>query len=610
MCLLRRATLAVLVLLLALTACRKREGGPEEAGREGREGGPARIETEAVAGDLPAGAAVVVSIHDLQGYWTRLKATQLFTQIRAIPEVDSILNPTKNPQLAGAMQEFQTRIGMPLNEQTLFTLFGKKVQIGAYPAASDTADPRLVVVADMSDKDALASALSKLRTEAETRGVTYATEQYKGVELTVVSESGGGVHGLYGFHKEKLVASTDQAGMQAAVDALDDGGQTMSSDTLYQRALAHVGPANITVFADKRGTRGLMGAMQRASQAAGEPAPADVDSMLDVVERFGVQRATIFGSHWTDEGVVLRSYTILDPAASGASALIGMLQTPASTVEVMNYFPDSTLGFYAVNFLDASAIYDWFVSYAKEISRAGAAAGAGQDPGAQIDAGIAQFEQASGMSIPTDILGWMGKEAAIGLNGVVKGGFFPVPELSLAVQSTDTVKAKAFFDKLEVKLVEGMQSSPQGFPLQFQEEDYKGVKIRYAPTPMGEGLAPGYALHEDFALIALSRNTLKRMLDAKTGAVPTVSANPQFKSLSGFYPGEANIVGFANTAQLVTEVSSVMTTFQQMSGQAPGGPAQDAMTRGLEALKNLQAVAAYGVNDAGGLDQRFLIKIQ
>ncbi|MBA3556891.1 MAG: DUF3352 domain-containing protein, partial [Gemmatimonadales bacterium] len=378
---------------------------------------------------------------------------------------------------------------------------------------------------------------------------------------------------------------------------------------LYQRALSHVGEASLTVFVNKRGTRGLMRAMGRAAAAAGEPGEAgpDADRMAQVVDRYNVQNAVVVGSHWTDAGLEVRSYTMLDPAAPGAAPLREMLSTPASEIEVVGYFPDSTLAFYAVNFLDAVKIFDFAVTYVKEVASAADTAGA--DAAARVDQGIAQFQQQTGMDIRTDILGWMGREAAFGLNGVVKGGFFPVPEASLVIQAADPARAQAFFRKLEAQIAAAAQSSPQlqGFPVQFQEEDHKGVKIRFAPTPMGEGLAPAYALQDDYAVVALSRTTLKRMLDARTGAAPGVSANAQFESLGGFLPGQANLVGYANTAALFTEIGSAVTTFQQMSGQQPGIQAQDSV---LAALKNIEAVGTYGLNDGGGVEQRFLIRIK
>ena len=175
MSLLRRATWGVLVLLLALPGCRKREEGPE--GADGRRAAPGTVETEAVAADLPAGAAVVVSVHDLQSFWTRVKATQLYTQLRAIPEIQSALDPAQNPQLANALQQAQATLGMPLNEQTLFKLVGKKIQIGVYASPSDTADQRVVLVADMGDKDALAS-VSHLARRPK-RSFPYRTENYR-----------------------------------------------------------------------------------------------------------------------------------------------------------------------------------------------------------------------------------------------------------------------------------------------------------------------------------------------------------------------------------------------------------------------------------------------
>ncbi|MBA2564388.1 MAG: DUF3352 domain-containing protein [Gemmatimonadetes bacterium] len=603
---LARATWLGLALFLAVPGCRKKEEGPEAARPGAARAGS--VETEAVAGDLPAGATVVVSVHDLESFWTRIKATQFYTQLAAIPEVRQRMRPA----LAQTSQRFQALAGVPLNEQTLFQTLGDKVQIGVYAGgggASDTTQ-RVVVVADMGDKDAMGSILANLRRAAQDSLQTkFTSETYKGVEVTVVSSPENQVRGLYGFHREKLVLSSDQAGFQSAVDALDGGeAGTMASDTLYQRALTHVGEASITLFVNRGGVRGLMGSMQKARSAAGDSAPV-TDEMLDVMDKYNIQSATVAGTQWTDEGLQISSYALLDPGSAGAEPLREMLRTPASEMEAVGYFPDSTLAFYAVNLLDAPRIYDFALAYLRDASRVRGAAGDGADAAAMVDSGIATFEAQSSLRIREDILGWMGKEAAIGLNGVVKGGFFPVPQVSLIIQSTDQARAKAFFEKLEAQIARAVQSSGQPIPIQFQQADYKGVAIRFAPTPLGEGLAPAYALHDDYAVVALSRGALQRMLDAKTGATPAVGSAAEFKALSGFYPGEANLVGFANTAQLMTEVGTALTTFQQMSGQA-SAQTQDTMTKVIEAFKNVQSVGSYGVSDDGGVEQRFLVRVR
>ncbi len=598
---------ALALLTVASGACRKKEEGPGAAGSVAG-AAAAAIETKAVAGDLPGGASLVVSAYDLEGFWTRLKATQLYTQLMAIPEVKAKLDPTQNPQLAQVLQQFQTVTGVPFNEETLFHTLGKKIQVGVYAQSpGDTAAARVVLVADMGNKDALASILANVRKAAEGKGRSFRNETYKGVDLTVVSDSGGVVRALYGFHKEQLVAASDQAGLQSAVDALDGGGATMSADSLYRRALPHVGEASVTVFVRKDATRALMSQTRRAAGQSTEAAEAD--RLLEVADRYNVQSAFLSGFGWTDRGLDVRTYSMLDPSSAGAAPLREMLKTPPSEVEVTGYYPDSTIGFYAINFLDAPRIYDFAVAYMKDATAAQDSASA-PEAAARIDSAIAEFQRQSGMNIKTDILGWMGKEATLGLTGVVKGGFFPIPELSLAIQAADTAGAKAFFGKLETQVTAAAQNAPQAFPVQFQEEDYKGVKIRFAPTPMGEGLAPAYAIHDDYVLVALSPATLKRMLDVKTGTGPAVSTSSQYQSLSGFYPAQANVVGFLDMARLLGEIGAAVSTLQQMGGQQPSPESQDTLNRVLAALRNVQAVGSFGANDPGGVEQRFLIKIQ
>jgi hypothetical protein len=67
-------------------------------------------------------------------------------------------------------------------------------------------------------------------------------------------------------------------------------------------------------------------------------------------------------------------------------------------------------------------------------------------------------------------------------------------------------------------------------------------------------------------------------------------------------------VAFANVAQILGEVRSAVTTFQQMG--ATGAQGGDTMTRVIDALSNLQAVGGYAVTDEGGIEQRFLLRIR
>jgi hypothetical protein len=598
----RRSAWSVwLLVFVVLAGCRRREEGPEAPGAAAGE-----IRTEAVAGDLPAGATVVVSAFQLDSLWTRFKATQLYQQTRAIPELQRALSPEANPQLNRALQQFQQRFGMPLNEETIFRTLGEKVQLGLYPVDGDTSAQRVVLVADMEDRDALGSILNGLRTDAEAKGVQYRTEQLRGVDVTVVADSAGAVRALYGFHKEKFVAASDQAALESAVGALDGEGDTMADDSLYARSLTHVGAANLTLFVNMSGVQDLVGAMQRAQSAGGDTAAArEAAAALEVMQKYNIQSATIVGAGWTEDGLEIASYNMLDPAAVGAAPLREMLQTPPSEIEVLGYFPDSTLGFFAMNLLDAPKIYDFAVSYAKDAARAAGDTTAG-DPAAQVDQGIARFEQRSGMSIRNDILGWMGREAALGLTGVVRGGFFPLPEIAIVVEARDAAGATAFFQKLESAIVQ--QAQQAGQPLAFQSEDHGGVAIRYAPTPMGEGLAPAYAVHDGYAVIALSRLSLRRMLDTKGASGGGISANPQFQQFDDYLPDRANGVAFANVAQILGEVRSAVTTFQQMG--ATGAQGGDTMTRVIDALSNLQAVGGYAVTDEGGIEQRFLLRIR
>ena len=48
-------------------------------------------------------------------------------------------------------------------------------------------------------------------------------------------------------------------------------------------------------------------------------------------------------------------------------------------------------------------------------------------------------------------------------------------------------------------------------PLTWQAEEYQGQQIRYAPTPLGEGLSIAYTIDDEFVLVGSNRSLVKRM---------------------------------------------------------------------------------------------------
>ena len=201
--LLVRSLCIVLLGTALVTACRGEEGGA----------GPVTgFETRAVATSLPAGASVVVSGYDLEAFWTRLKGTRLYTELAAIPDVREAFEP-----LAESQREFQAETGLPLDESTLMTIFGRKFDLGFYgQLPRDRAD--LVLVAELEDEAAARTLLETLETKVtEEKGATFADADLGGREVRIATAREGDEVLLYSIADGRLVMATTRPRMEGTL---------------------------------------------------------------------------------------------------------------------------------------------------------------------------------------------------------------------------------------------------------------------------------------------------------------------------------------------------------------------------------------------------------
>jgi hypothetical protein len=193
---------------------------------------------------------------------------------------------------------------------------------------------------------------------------------------------------------------------------------------------------------------------------------------------------------------------------------------------------------------------------------------------------------------------------------VDRTGFFPVPEVALTIATRDPARSRALLTRVET-LVGQAAAERASIPLQWQAEEYQGQTLRYAPTPMGEGLSLSYVVTDDFVLIGSSRGLMKRMLDSRGGTAQALPSNPGFSAMTEFYPTEANALGFMNIEQILTEVQGLMGTFGGMTGgSAAAADTSSATYKVMEAVKNAPRLGFYSSADAEGAFGHFLLEVR
>ncbi|HUP01368.1 MAG TPA: DUF3352 domain-containing protein [Gemmatimonadota bacterium] len=572
---------------------------------------PAGIQTRAVATALPAGATVVVSGFDLRSFWSRLEASRLYQELQAVEGVHTALAP-----LAESRREFEAETGLPLNEETLMTLFGEKFDLGFYGTlAEDRAD--LLLVAEVADEARARTILQTLETRvAQEEGASFQDEEIAGKSIRVATTAEGEQVLFYLLEDDRLTISTTQNRLQAALMLAEDGeGEAMSESEAYTEVLRKLPEATIAVYVDQRAVRE---AAQRAAadttRVGGSPDEQlqreRLAAATSVLEQYDPVRSTAVGIYWTDSGI--RGDVYARFTEGERSAIVEMLSRSPSAIRSLTFQPVGTLLYGAINSIDARALYDELTNYAVDATRI--QIGVKNTPDSLradslVASQIAAFEAETGIDVEEDILSWVGEEAAFAITGVDRSGFFPLPETAFTIATRNSERSREFLSEMEGLVTETARTRAS-IPLAWQSETYEGQTIRYAPTPLGEGLSVAYVVTDDFVVVASSRGLARRMLAAREGSADALPSNPNFSAMTRFYPQQVSALGFVNVEQILTEVQSLMSTYGEMTGGAAAADTASTTGQVIAALKNAPRLGFYSAADEGGVFGHFLLEVQ
>ena len=568
---------------------------------------PSGVQTKAIATALPAGATVVVSGYDLEGFWSRLQGTRLYQELAAIQDVRQTMAPLQDSQ-----REIQEEICVRFDEETILSLFGGKFDLGFYgPLPEDRAD--LLLVAEVEDEDRARTIVEECESQlVEEKGATFRDEEIGGSQIRVATNQEDEEVLFYALEDGSLRIATTLDRMRAAL-AGDEGAaaESMTSVEAYSEVLEKLPDATLVVWVDQQALRQAQRAT--ADTTAGGEAARQGERLMaatSAIENYFASALGV-GVHWSDSGIRSDVYARF-PDDADRSGIMKMMAEGSGEIQSLSLQPESTLMYGSFATLDARLLYEEMYRYAVEATRvqmdvAGTADSMRAD--SVVSRQLQAFEAELGIDVEEEIVAWIGEEIAMSITGVDRTGFFPVPEVAFTIEASDTEKARASLAKLE-SVVSEMARARASIPLQWQEETYEEETIRYAPTPMGEGLSVAYVVTDPFVLLASSRGLVKRMLDARAGSADALPANEEFGAMTAFYPQEATTLGYMNIEAVLTEVEGMLSTFGQMSGNAAAADTASSSRKMLDALKNAPRLGFYGTADPDGVMSHFLLEVR
>ncbi len=502
---------------------------------------------------LPSGAHAVVVANDLAGFWERLATTELYAAITSLPAVQKDL---------GAF-EAQRAVWMQI--------LGRRAAIGFYGKRGENL-PDVVVVSEIADAGAARLAMTVLEASvAEKRGGAFATERLGGTEIRAARDSTGAEVLAWALVEDRLIAASSTERLEQALD-LAGGSVSMAADARWVEASRRVAPGAITAWVDLAALR-----------EPGLPATA-------------AARSLALSAGWVDTGIRAGAHLELDPAAP--PEFVRLLAGAPGPIHALDMAPATTLAFFASPSVDVAAYRDAL--------RAAIAGRVGADSVATTwDAVVGKFEASTGIDVEDELLPALGGEFALVLMGVDRGFLFPVPRFALLAQARDEAALGAVLQKLETWSM-GELRAKRSLPITWEGEEYRGVVIRYAPTPLGERVEPSYAIHGGYLLLGSGRDAVRGILDAEAGRAPALRSAPGFAAMSSFFPARSSGVSYMDLTGIATQVRSLASSYGWID-VAPGSDAA-AIVSVMENIPRLGVWSAPG--EGGGITWHALLEVR
>lgn len=261
-----------------------------------------------------------------------------------------------------------------------------------------------------------------------------------------------------------------------------------------------------------------------------EPGDASLAAAQKLWRGFNQARPAMAAVTTDDGEVIHHRWQVRYNAGDLAPDIARMLDVPPEMNTTLPWIPD------------ASLYYSWQNNLGQVLESA--------LDGAHLDADqTAELKQAflasTGVALE-DALNAFGNQFAIMVRDIKTGGMFPVPELAVMVEAG------------QPELIEGlMETAVRNSGLAIVTEEYRGERIRYLALPYGEDISPGYAVREEFLVVASSRGLLKKLL-SKEGAQGGLVDSPSFNSVNRGLSDLNNQVVYVQTGEAAARAKDLL----------------------------------------------------
>lgn len=209
-----------------------------------------------------------------------------------------------------------------------------------------------------------------------------------------------------------------------------------------------------------------------------------------------------------------------------------VLNIQPETGAMLTMLPQSTLGFTWQNTLDLKIYYDSLIE-SEDLKPEG------------IAAMNAKLQQKFGLTVE-ELINSFGPEWGVSLQGIKSGGFFPIPEIGIFIESSQPEVAEQIIRQLV-----GASDA------RMRTETYGSHRISNLQLPFGSDLSPCYAFVNGYCILAANTNIMKSYIDTANGA-RNVSESESFKAVDQGLSDKNNQLAFIKFDELLDTVPEIL----------------------------------------------------
>ncbi|MBN1878805.1 hypothetical protein JW823_01735 [bacterium] len=455
---------------------------------------------------IPMEAAVYCRFDNIQNSWTTLSEREFMRRsaqwkIWSEPWMRDALKPLK-----ALRTDFEKDTGVPLNEDTIMMLFGRRVDLVMLP---DQPLPSILLISELGKNSAALKIVSRAIESLQKDRVS--TYDYQDITITAVKAGNDVIPDtpsvqeiVYCFADERIFASTNRSALERFLTLRETPEQTLRDTAVFRETVKMLNmPANLVYTQPNR--------VMEIASAVGESygAGAGISNLKADIWAAGL---TV-----TDNGVTFD--TALKPPHDDVERWEKIYRNP-DAVERSGRWLSSNCIAGSVAGIDIPGLMEHQKSILSTIDDP-----EGMDMWTKLTGGL---QEITGMDIPGELTLWGGKGMFFTMENIRMVSLIPIPDLAFGINVRDRAAAGEFVKAMQKRVEEAAGPDYGSFS---QETLVNNYVYHFLPIPLIPGFQPGFALCDDYLLFGTSSDTVDQSLKTFSGKDPGLLDNPSMEPL-------------------------------------------------------------------------------